>query len=58
MDKIAGYIVLALLAICKLLITGICLAIGFRIGAHIVAAGERRIAKRAVKSDNIEQAVA
>jgi hypothetical protein len=48
MDKLVGYIVIGILAICKLLITGVCLAIGFKIGGVIVAETEKRMARRPV----------
>jgi uncharacterized protein YneF (UPF0154 family) len=48
MNKIAEYLVLAVVAICKLLITGICLAIGFRIGGLITQYTEKKLAKKPV----------
>ena len=41
MDKLTKLLIIAILAILKLVITGICLAIGFKIGAMIMHKHEK-----------------
>jgi hypothetical protein len=48
MDNLAKLIIIALLAIAKLIITGICLAIGFEIGKRINVELEKKLVKRPV----------
>lgn len=49
-DKIISIVLIAIFAIVKLLITGVCLAIGFRIGGLFMAHTEKRIASRKIRA--------
>lgn len=48
MNEIAKWIIVGCLVVIKLLVTGICLAIGFKLGYMIVEAVERKTSKSTV----------
>jgi len=46
MDKLLGLSIVVLIAIIKLVVTGVCLAIGFRLGAQLYDMYENRKTKK------------